>query len=74
MAADKIILGLDPGTNVMGFGIISIKNQKLKALQYGVIKMNNEKNHVKKLNLQCKKGITLGDSYLPKSIIDSLDL
>ena len=49
MATDKIILGLDPGTNVMGFGIISFKNQKLKALQYGVIKMNKEKDHIKKI-------------------------
>ena len=51
MASDKIILGLDPGTNIMGFGVISNKNQNLKVLQYGVIKMSKEKSHLKKLKI-----------------------
>jgi len=30
--ADKIILGIDPGTNIMGYGLISIKNKKISLL------------------------------------------
>jgi crossover junction endodeoxyribonuclease RuvC len=28
MLVEKIILGIDPGTSVMGFGIISVKGKK----------------------------------------------
>ena len=41
MISDKIILGLDPGTNLMGYGVIKSSNNKLSLVQYGVIKMNN---------------------------------
>ncbi len=46
MKSNRIILGLDPGTNLMGFGIIKRSGEKLKAIQYGVIKMDKEKNHL----------------------------
>ena len=51
MKSNRIILGLDPGTNLMGFGIIKKSGEKLKAIQYGVIKMNKEKNHLIKLKM-----------------------
>lgn len=34
---EKIILGVDPGTNVMGYGAILVKDSKINLLQYGVI-------------------------------------
>ena len=34
---EQIILGLDPGTNVMGYGLIKVTGQKLSLLQFGVI-------------------------------------
>ena len=68
MASDKIILGLDPGTNVMGFGIISFKNQKLKVLQYGVIKMIKEKDHLKKLKIIFETVNNLINEYKPNEI------
>ena len=51
MISDKIILGLDPGTNLMGYGVIKSSNNKLSLIQYGVIKMNKEKEHYKKLKI-----------------------
>ncbi|MBT5354846.1 MAG: crossover junction endodeoxyribonuclease RuvC, partial [Flavobacteriales bacterium] len=30
MEEERIILGIDPGTNIMGYGIISILNKKMK--------------------------------------------
>ena len=30
MISEKIILGIDPGTTVMGFGIISVKKGKME--------------------------------------------
>jgi len=35
----RIILGVDPGTTVMGYGVIHIENKKIVVLQYGVLKL-----------------------------------
>ena len=34
---ERIILGLDPGTNVMGYGLITAAGSKYELLQFGVI-------------------------------------
>lgn len=46
---EKIILGLDPGTTVMGYGVILIQGSKLTALQLGVIHLSKYKSHELKL-------------------------
>ena len=33
MAEDKIILGIDPGTTIMGFGLIKVKGKTMEFLQ-----------------------------------------
>ena len=38
---DRIILGIDPGTIVMGYGIIHIQNSALSLVALGVIKLDN---------------------------------
>ncbi len=35
----KIILGIDPGTLVLGYGIISVQNKTIKMITMGVIKL-----------------------------------
>jgi crossover junction endodeoxyribonuclease RuvC len=37
---EKIILGLDPGTNIMGYGLIMIRQSKVQLLQFGVIHLS----------------------------------
>lgn len=39
MLEDKIILGIDPGTTVMGYGIIHIKGKEIKMLNFGIIQL-----------------------------------
>lgn len=46
---DKIILGIDPGTTVMGWAVLKVKGDKMKALQYGVIDLRKHKDHYLKL-------------------------
>jgi len=46
---DKIILGIDPGTNIMGYGLIHIQGNKMKLISMGVIKLNKLTNHADKL-------------------------
>tara|TARA_Y100000768_G_C23938711_1_gene663962 strand:+ start:888 stop:1436 length:549 start_codon:yes stop_codon:yes gene_type:complete len=68
MRTQRIILGLDPGTNLMGFGIIKKTEKSLIALQYGVINMNKEKNHMKKLRIIFEKVTELINQYKPHEI------
>lgn len=52
MIKDKIILGIDPGTTVMGYGIIHIKKNKLSLVTYGIIelqKLNNQPDKLKRI-------------------------
>ena len=46
---DKIILGIDPGTSIMGYGIIHVKGQEMKLLTYGVIHLSKIALHPDKL-------------------------
>lgn len=43
------ILGIDPGTNVMGYGLIEVVDNKPRILQVGVIKTTGAIDHYQKL-------------------------
>jgi crossover junction endodeoxyribonuclease RuvC len=47
----KIILGIDPGTLVMGYGLIEVKDNKPNLLELGVLKPGKVKDSYKKLQL-----------------------
>lgn len=49
MVEDKIILGIDPGTTIMGYGIIHVKNGKMTLVTYGVIHLSKLPTHPDKL-------------------------
>lgn len=49
MLQDKVILGIDPGTNVMGYGAIHLEENKIKLLGAGVIAMQQIKDHTLKM-------------------------
>lgn len=49
MVEDRIILGIDPGTTVMGYGLIRINGKKLELLHFGVIHLNKLATHPDKL-------------------------
>ncbi len=46
---DKIILGIDPGTTVMGYGLIHIKGKKVELLNFGIIQLSKLPTHPDKL-------------------------
>ena len=37
---DKIIIGIDPGTNVMGYGILGVRQRKPELIAMGVIMLS----------------------------------
>jgi crossover junction endodeoxyribonuclease RuvC len=65
---EKIILGLDPGTTVMGYGIISIRGSKLQLLQYGVIHLSKYEGHELKLKKIFDRVLSLVDEYHPDEV------
>jgi crossover junction endodeoxyribonuclease RuvC len=62
---EKIILGLDPGTQVFGYGIVKQEGQNLTAIQMGVVKLDKFKSHEVRLAKIFEKVIQLIDQYLP---------
>lgn len=65
---EKIILGLDPGTSVMGYGIISFKPKSMKILQYGVIHLSKYSGYELKLKKIFERVISLIDDYHPDEV------
>ncbi|MFT6246162.1 MAG: crossover junction endodeoxyribonuclease RuvC [Salibacteraceae bacterium] len=49
MVEDKIILGIDPGTTIMGYGIIHVKGKKLTLVAFGIIELKKLATHPDKL-------------------------
>lgn len=50
MAESRTIIGIDPGTNVTGYGIIQCEGKRMKLLSCGVIKLGKtEISHPEKL-------------------------
>ncbi len=65
---EKIILGLDPGTNVMGYGLILINGSRMTVIQFGVINMGKYGDHALKLKKIFERVLALVDEYKPDEV------
>ena len=65
---EKIILGLDPGTNVMGYGLILITGSRMTVIQFGVINMGKYGDHAVKLKKIIERVLALVDEYKPDEV------
>ncbi len=62
------ILGVDPGTNVLGYGIIEVTGKVLTVPAVGIIKLQHHKDHqtkLKEIYLQLQEII---ETYLPTQL------
>jgi len=64
-ATEKVIIGVDPGTQVMGYGVISVKGQQISLVQYGVIHLSKYTTHELKLKKIFERITQLIEDYLP---------
>ena len=62
---EKIILGIDPGTNVMGYGVIKAVGNKAELVVMGVIDMRKESDPYLKLGKIFDRVTGIIDEYLP---------
>jgi crossover junction endodeoxyribonuclease RuvC len=68
LVKEKIILGLDPGTNIMGYGLILIKGSRMTVIQFGVINMGKYGDHALKLKKIFERVLALVDEYKPDEV------
>lgn len=62
---DRIIIGIDPGTNVMGYGLLGIKRGNLHLIAMGVLKLNRYDDHYMRLHRIFERVTGLIRQYLP---------
>ena len=62
---DRIIIGIDPGTNIMGYGILGVKARKPHMIAMGVIELNKFESHYLRLRRIYDRVLSLVEQYLP---------
>ncbi len=68
MATEKIILGIDPGTTIMGFGIIKVINKKMEFVLMNELLLSKYDDHYLRLKKIFERTIQLIDTYHPDEI------
>ena len=65
---EKIILGIDPGTTLMGYGVLRIVGTKPEMVAMGIIDLRKLDNHYMKLKHIHERILGIIDSYLPDEV------
>ncbi|TGE18349.1 crossover junction endodeoxyribonuclease RuvC [Hymenobacter elongatus] len=65
----KVIMGVDPGTQVMGYAVIEVRGSRVEVICYDVIDMKKlGTNHALKLKKIFERMLELIDEYLPDEL------
>ena len=65
MSAERIILGVDPGTNVMGYGVLRVGGRCVEMVALGVIDLRKFGDHYLKLGHIFERITGIIDAYHP---------
>ena len=65
---DMIILGIDPGTTIMGFGLIRVNNQAMELIQLHELQLKKYNDHYLKLEKIFNSTIRIIDQFHPDQI------
>ncbi len=65
MKTERIILGIDPGTTIMGYGLILVRGNKMELIVMGVLKLTKYANQALKLKKIFERTLELIDEYHP---------
>jgi crossover junction endodeoxyribonuclease RuvC len=68
LQTDKIILGIDPGTSLLGYGLIHIKEKNISLIKMGVIHLSKLQSHDEKLKKIFSRILNLVDEYKPNEV------
>ena len=62
---ENVILGIDPGTNIMGYGILGVNGKKPDMIAMGVIELSKFESHYMRLRRIYDRVLSLVEQYLP---------
>ncbi len=65
---ERIIMGIDPGTNVMGYGVLGVNGKKTDVVIMGVIQLSKFESHYKRLHRIFERVSGLAEQYLPDEV------
>lgn len=65
---EKVIMGIDPGTNLMGYGILRVSNGKAQMVTMGVIDLRKFGDGYLKLGHIFERVTGIIDSFLPDEL------
>lgn len=65
---ERVIMGIDPGTNVMGYGVLGIKGRKPEVIVMGVIQLNKFESHYMRLHRIFERVSGIVEQYLPDEL------
>lgn len=68
MEKERIILGVDPGTTIMGYGVIKVVGRKVEMVAMGVIDLRKYADHYLKLGHIFERITGIIESYLPDEL------
>lgn len=67
-SSERIILGIDPGTNILGYGVISVCGRDVKMLAMGVIDLHKVKDVYLKLGRIHERILSVIDAFKPDEL------
>jgi crossover junction endodeoxyribonuclease RuvC len=67
-SSEKIILGIDPGTRYLGYGLLRITNDKVTVLQYGVLNLTKYTTQGAKFLKIHERVLGIIEEFLPDEI------
>jgi crossover junction endodeoxyribonuclease RuvC len=68
MNKERVILGIDPGTSILGYGIIEVKGKQMKLVALGVVRLDKIDDHALKLKRIFERCIELIDGFHPDEL------
>lgn len=68
LSDSQVILGIDPGTLVMGYGVISVNKNNLSLVEMGVLQLSRHKDHSERLQLIFRKIEALIKIHRPMAV------
>ncbi len=68
LTKERIILGIDPGTTIMGFGLIKVVGKTMTFLQLNELQLSKYDDHYLKLKLIFERTLELIETYHPDEI------
>ena len=65
---ERVIMGIDPGTNVMGYGVLGVNGKRAEVIVMGVIELKKFESHYLRLGRIFQRVTGLVEQYLPDEL------